>query len=221
MMKKVLYIAGVLGMIISCGKLNVKDCGKEAREWAELHVELYEKAPRQELVALPWERQRSVYSRLSPAKRVELWKEKVKLVKSASMYPAEILSDLEALFDVLSPECYYDESNLMLENFEAAARIWLDKMENVYGLSREEIHFLAYTWMTEEEYYESKALDSPIPTKGDYDPGVNQGDQPLCECSDFHDCLRRACDTRNSKCKEPTDKACGVGGIYVCTHMCL
>ena len=205
-------------MLPGCEKSDL--CNKEAREWAEKHMAQYEVASREEFVALPWTRQRSVYSRLSPEKKVCLWKEKVELVKKESKYSLDIINEFEGLFEYLTPECYLDEPNEKLRLFEEAAAVWLDRMENVYHLSHEDIHFMAYKWLTEVEFLDAKALDYPVVTKGDPNPPVLGDDNPLCECADWHDCLQLGCDTHNNKCREP-EKACGVGGIYVCNHMCL
>lgn len=218
-MKRIIVFSLLLFLVILSGCKKEDLCNKEAREWAEKHVAQYEIAPRTEFVALPWTRQRSVYSRLSPEKKVRLWKEKVALVKNESKYPLEIIQEFEDLFELLSPECYLDEPNEKLSLFENAAVIWRERMENVYHLPHEDIHFLAYKWLTEEEYLDAKALDSPVLTKGAPQYSSDEGDNPLCECTDWHDCPQFGCDTKDTKCREP-EKTCGVGGIYVCTYMC-
>lgn len=89
----------------------------------------------------------------------------------------------------------------------------------VFHLSHEEIYFLAYKWVTEQEYYNALELDRPIMTKGG--PTQPGNELPLCECSDWHDCIRLGCDTHSGgMCRKP-DKACGFSGMYECEFMCL
>lgn len=220
-MKKTVFIAGMMiSLLVSCNRDGLYDCGREAREWAKAHVALYEASPRKSLVELPWARQRSVYAMLSSEKKVQLWQEKVRLVKEEARFSPEVIEEFEALFLLLCPNCYEDEHGSEFAAFDQAAKMWLERMEEVYQLSSEDIHFLAYTWTTEEEYYEARALDNPVQTKGDEGSTPFIGDDPVCECHDWHDCIRNACDTKNDKCKKP-EKTCGVGGAYECTSMCL
>ena len=220
MKKTAIIILSFLLAVTSCNKDNTYSCDPEVNEWAIEHIELYESAPRPAIVTLPWTRQRAIYSGLSPEKKIQLWKEKVILLKKESKYSIEAMNEFEEWVNLMRPDHFLH--NTVEENYdlESAGDILENRLKEVYNLQDEDITFILYKWTTEDEYYTARQLDRPITTKADgFEYNGGEGDDPLCECVESHDCLNLSCDKHNSNCKTP-NSGCGKGGIYDCTQMC-
>ena len=64
--------------LISCSK--TLSCDPLINEWAKANCDYYELASREEIISLPMSRQRAIYVGLSGERKVQLWREKAKMV---------------------------------------------------------------------------------------------------------------------------------------------
>ena len=218
-MKKLIGITVICVLFSSCEKTS-RDCFMEERMWVKQHLLEFENNNRDALAGLPWTRQRILFSELSPEKKVQIWREKVEKVKQEGQYSSKVIQEFEDMVHLLSPSFFMDEPSQQKEEFEKITEQWEVRLKTVHNLTDEEILFLLYKWVTEEEYYDARALDKPIETKTDPSHQLEGGDNPLCDCAEGRDCITKKCDRDRENCRHP-DRGCGQFGGYVCKHLCI
>ena len=212
-MKELSVLLVSLCLLTACEKRL--SCDPKVDKWAKDNVDYYNFAGREELAELPMSRARAIYVGLSPERKVQLWQDKLQLVRDMNILTNEEFGEYSKLFHFLKPEHY--ETAAGRREFNNFADKWQKKMKEQYGWDDEKIFLLSHLWMTEQEFYESIMYDnilvksSPIVT----DKPVN------CEC--LYSVYCRTSGTGSICATYPTCRivsGCGIAGNSNCNGTC-
>lgn len=132
-----------IAILSACSKEPLLSCDPVINKWARENLPHYENADREELLELSLSEQRAIIIGLSGAKRVQLWNEKLKIVKDQNILPEEELCIYEDIINALQPIHFEDPDKSMefLVFVEQKLEILYNK--HISGMNKK--NFIFYT----------------------------------------------------------------------------
>ncbi|MBQ3250968.1 MAG: bacteriocin fulvocin C-related protein [Bacteroidales bacterium] len=200
--------------LISCSK--TLSCDPLINEWAKANCDYYELASREEIISLPMSRQRAIYVGLSGERKVQLWREKAKMVIETGILTEDEKCLYQELFNYITP--YHYETKQGSEELLCFVVAWKERVLRQYNWDEMKLFYLTNIWMTEDEFYNAILADN-LYTKSGGNAGINT---KTCECIYSVYCstsgLGSTCSTYPS-CRQGTN-SCGIVGSSNCTGTC-
>ena len=214
----------------SCrNQLNL--CDPETYYWSEKTKAYFEEASVEEFIALPYNRQRALYSRLSPLKRQELWRAKVERVRSEGTLTDNEMKEFHNFIYNLSLDYFRDDNS---DKVERRSRDFANMMQSKYAWDDMKVIEYLYSWLTSKEWKESIIMQSiSMSLRGGIDtveidstdilfPQVDTTEAKGCDCTSDNACVIMVGnpDCRKAGC-EDSSHGCGFLGMGSCTGVCV
>ncbi len=200
-------------IISACTKQDILSCDPSINKWALDNIAYYETASRDELLLLTIPEQRAIIVGLSGEKRMELWRNKLEIIKSKQLLKPEELAIYSDIIYFIKPE-HFNNPDKSLELTEYAEnRIHI--LQEEYNWEDRKVFFYFYTWLTEDEYNDAllfSELNQAV-TKGSIDDGTSDCNcMPYrFECSASEICFEQNCSAT---------QGCGLFNNNTCTGKC-
>ncbi|MBR0298975.1 MAG: bacteriocin fulvocin C-related protein [Bacteroidales bacterium] len=213
-------------MIVDSCRHQIHPCDPEAYYWSLRTKSYYESAPSEEFISLPLNKQRALYSKLSPEKRYDLWLSKLERVKKDETLSQREYAEYASLIKSLSPKLL---SNGYEEQAEVLAERWAQKMKEQYQWDDLKIIEYGHSWLTKTEIREAVILQSLMGRIRE-EPDTEAVDTVIidtlvqCDCISDNACVIMVgspdCRTFGNVCEE-TDRGCGFWGNRPCYGRCM
>jgi hypothetical protein len=205
-------------ILSSCSKEQLLSCDPIIDEWAKENLHYYENAGREELLELSLSEQRAIIIGLSGAKRVQLWNEKLEIIKEEKILIGEELSIYESIINTLQP-IHFENSNKTQE-FLGFVEQKLEILYDRYAWDEQKEFYFLHTWLTKKEYADAYIFEH-LQTKGEFDPSIGGGtntDAKACECrANRAECFgTQLCEKGGCE----TELGCGILNMSLCNGLC-
>lgn len=243
-MKNPFFVNAVIAFMLIIGSSFFFSCHKqpslcdpETFYWSEKTKAYYENASIEEYIGLPYNKQRALYSKFSPSKRLELWRAKVNRVRSEGTLSPSEMEDYASFIYGLTPDCFSAaRSCYAITKSEEFAEM----MHSKYGWEDIKVVEYLYSWLTLNEWKDAIIFQSlsmnlrgkedtinvdttaVLDTLPDSPPSGNDTTVvKKCDCTSDNACVLMVGfpQCQHSGCND-TQFGCGFLGMSSCTGIC-
>lgn len=148
-------LIAAIACLVSAHFISAQESPENLEKWAKENFEYYSQAPRSEMVKLPLDKMRAIYSMFSPERKAEVWKYKWNDVKKSKHLSKEEKKELRNVYRMVSPEIYEYGDSEADRKFKKASTELEKTLVEEYGWSEDKLFFYCMVALTEAEWKEN------------------------------------------------------------------